>query len=986
MRGSSRPRPACWPSRCSATARRTTSRALGRHLVRGDWSATPVSHPETLGFDLEGSSTSADPAVEISQDFPFARQLYDQATASFTFAGAARGLAAVELRRAYLDSVEGDREAARQRLNAVVELASQNGDGACANLARVHLAILAIGDEVPIDPEAIGGDIASWATGDGSYSYARGLARLCLAAARRWREQGEFARGRAALRISDAINVGVGAVQEPALVGAELGELYGGANYRRALLVLTELDLDREIAGLTAGQAMQWMGLVDRAMRAMGAAMALRDSEAIARSRERMQRLKEVGGTIAPEAESMELMMVGTFTGVLDELIAQCEVLASLYHGTAAPILGFPEEADKRFADALKSAKRVEPEGGLMTTAVLVTMNRRDDAHAMIERLILGRRRAARHGHPAAHEGRGGRRGEAGAREARRDGCAARTCGPARRVGDARRGRGGERRVGGRQDDRGRRDCRIRESGRPALAGRPADLDVGQPRCRESVHVGDPGQPGARGRRRDRGRVPALGIVAAGSPLADLLAGDAAAGAAPPVVAAMRRWLRAGTQLAQTFEEISGGPSTAALAQSPGDGAAVRLRIAGVERELDDAEVALGRAGGGALTSRGQSPPTPDLAEIQSLLGADTVLLQYHLFDDELFIWAVTADRAEVVRAAAVTSTLSGDARRFHRLCGDGMSTDGQRAELGGALAEHLLKPVATWLSDHPRVVVVPHAGLSLLPFHLLPFDSDVLGAGRALSYLPAASVAPRWRDRPPVRLDRDALVVGDPTYGPARNSRQLPSARLEAAVVAAVLGAEPLLAEAATQDAVLAGLPGAHVLHLATHGRALDGAPNSAELALAGDGKLTIADLMGSDTDIDLAVLSACDTGRGTATASGDVVGLTRALLGAGARDIVVSLWPVDDQTACLTMVRFYEQLKAGSGVSAALADAQADVRRRSPAERDTWYESLAAHDDAAETAAAGTRGWSPGDSATSPPADPNHPALWGPFVHVGL
>ena len=191
------------------------------------------------------------------------------------------------------------------------------------------------------------------------------------------------------------------------------------------------------------------------------------------------------------------------------------------------------------------------------------------------------------------------------------------------------------------------------------------------------------------------------------------MAGDAAAGASPATVTTMRRWLRAGALLAQAFEDIA--------YRASGDGAQIRSRIADAERELDDAEAALYRDGGRFLASRTTAPPTPDLSDIQALLRPDTVLLQFHVFDDELFVWAVTAETAEIVRSPARTSILSGDARRFHRLCADGVSTAEARASRGEALAAQVLAPVATMLDGHSQFVVVPHAGLSLLPFHLLP-------------------------------------------------------------------------------------------------------------------------------------------------------------------------------------------------------------------------------------------------------------------------
>ena len=71
-------------------------------------------------------------------------------------------------------------------------------------------------------------------------------------------------------------------------------------------------------------------------------------------------------------------------------------------------------------------------------------------------------------------------------------------------------------------------------------------------------------------------------------------------------------------------------------------------------------------------------------------------------------------------------------------------------------------------------------------------------------------------------------------------------------------------------------------------------------------------------------------------------MIGLTRALVAAGARELIVSLWPVDDQTACLTMVRLHERLLANATPARALADATTAVRSMTRVEADAEYAAL--------------------------------------------
>jgi CHAT domain-containing protein len=306
-------------------------------------------------------------------------------------------------------------------------------------------------------------------------------------------------------------------------------------------------------------------------------------------------------------------------------------------------------------------------------------------------------------------------------------------------------------------------------------------------------------------------------------------------------------------------------------------------------------------------------------------------------------------------------------------------------APLADGIAEILLEPFDAVIAGHANVVFVPYGAAHELPFGLLPWRGAPLIAARTVSTLPSLSALKLLSGRRDDPAPQAVLAVGNPSnmsYRPpgattAAPQNPLPGAAAEAEYVASLFpGSLPLVGPAATEEAVRERIGAYRLLHFATHGL-LEQEPLLSCLLLAEGQALTVYELIGLDVDADVVVLSACRTGQGQTTGGEEVLGLTRALLGAGAGAAVVSLWPVDDDSTSLLMGAFYERLRETREPAAALRAAQEHLRGLAPerieAERDALRARVSggARDILADT-----------QPAT---ADLGHPYHWAPFVVVG-
>ncbi|MDJ0973945.1 MAG: CHAT domain-containing tetratricopeptide repeat protein [Planctomycetota bacterium] len=317
--------------------------------------------------------------------------------------------------------------------------------------------------------------------------------------------------------------------------------------------------------------------------------------------------------------------------------------------------------------------------------------------------------------------------------------------------------------------------------------------------------------------------------------------------------------------------------------------------------------------------------PTPiTIEELQDALGPREAFVTYGVFEYGSIALVVTPDAARVVPLGPTPPIAEACAAL------DLGKPSATYAEPLAALAKLSVEPLALG-KDVQRVLVSPSGPLSYVPSRLLFGEREVVCQPSGTVYIALQEDRPL----PGTRV----LALGDPAYdtevqAPAiarlrggTKLARLPATRDEAKAVGDVvlLGAEA--SRAGLVEALGKASKRWRAVHIACHGLVNPTKPTLSSLALTpaedDTGFLTALDVFHMEIPTDLAVLSACETGKGRIVAGEGIVGLTHSFLRAGASGVLTSLWKVDDEATRALMTKFYELWSPddGKGISAAAA-----------------------------------------------------------------
>ena len=383
------------------------------------------------------------------------------------------------------------------------------------------------------------------------------------------------------------------------------------------------------------------------------------------------------------------------------------------------------------------------------------------------------------------------------------------------------------------------------------------------------------------------------------------------------------------------------------------------------------------------------APQKTDLADVQAVLRDGEGYYKMMAVGDRLYAVFATKAGARAMRIATNRNMMADKVAQIRRsivryegdeAVTDPFDVDNARSlylELFGAIdgevqaLKHLVfEPDGPMLQLPPYLLIAKQGGLDAYKARLAqpkgdPFDMrgvDWLGRGREISisvsprsFLDVRAIAPSRARQAYLGLGNNAPVTVKPVAAVADEcdwpvqTWQTPISAAELNIAQSIFGParSTLMTGAAFTDTALLKndqLDDYRILHFATHGLVTaprpDCPPRPALVTSFGgpgsDGLLSFREIFDLKLDADVVILSACDTaGAASASASREagvmtggnyaLDGLVRAFIGAGARSVIASHWPVpDNYDATKRLISGVVEAKPGQALADALEGAQ--------------------------------------------------------------
>jgi CHAT domain-containing protein/Flp pilus assembly protein TadD len=299
---------------------------------------------------------------------------------------------------------------------------------------------------------------------------------------------------------------------------------------------------------------------------------------------------------------------------------------------------------------------------------------------------------------------------------------------------------------------------------------------------------------------------------------------------------------------------------------------------------------------------------------LQQVIDEQTAIIQYFIGSERLYIFTLTSEEIDISSAEFNTQTQR-DITAYRNAIHHKITK--MQNQIGTSLYNKLIPSLA---EEKSKWVIIPDGILNTIPFEALINEETnsyaIQNASITYSYSATLFHQTLSTEQP---SSNEAFLCAPVDFQytnfqlPALAATKQEISDLSIAFRANGFKATSILEKEAIESEIKnIDLSNYQYLHFATHGEVNQSKPELSRIFLKNDsindGILYSGELYNLKLAARLVSLSACETGLGKIATGEGIVGLSRALLYAGANNLLVSLWKVSDQATAEIMLQFYE------------------------------------------------------------------------------
>jgi CHAT domain-containing protein/predicted negative regulator of RcsB-dependent stress response len=352
-------------------------------------------------------------------------------------------------------------------------------------------------------------------------------------------------------------------------------------------------------------------------------------------------------------------------------------------------------------------------------------------------------------------------------------------------------------------------------------------------------------------------------------------------------------------------------------------------------------------------------PQTVSVQYLQKVvLEKGELLLRYFTASDKIYAFLISQEDFIIVSLKDTPKDLNNSVEEY--LTSIKENNRRRIKKYGKDLYKRLFKPLETSIKDRRNIIIVPDGELAKIPFEALIIDAKTstkpvyMLENYRIKYIQSASILSILRKQYQRKgTTKHFIGFGDPVYDYENFRQGLPEhgtpnpvkgdeiteihrgkyhreggklVRLkgsgeEVNTIARLFkkynqkSVVYVREQANEANAKSPDLKEFDYIHFSCHGILGDGFQSLVLSQLppdktSEDGYFTLNEIMNSDYNAKLVVLSACQTGSGKMYRGEGVTGMTRAVMYAGTPAVVASLWDVDDNATKELMIHFYRNI----------------------------------------------------------------------------